>query len=324
VGLFKAELSATPIAASAGAASADTIHRQPAGGPGDADQSEAFSVWMANGLTLAGFASDSAELTEEHRDQITAYKAKLTPLLKTWPDSFISIVGHTDATDTEAHNQDLGQRRADAVLGALGTGDSALPGAIMRASSLGESVLAVESKDREARNRRVEVFFHPRRHFKLPPMTPSQPWAPVPRIDVNPGFGNGLGPGFGPNIGPGPTLPSPFPKIPQTLPERRDWLKDYLSRDALIRKLPEAAQDKVRNALADLDEVAADKVIDLLPLEGEEKEAVKAVAKSILQLLKGKKPNMQEPSPHQLPPSIAPKFDQPPGTKIFPLKEWKF
>lgn len=315
-GMAAAALSGAPVPAAAGRAASGTIHRQLGAGLTDADQSEAFSVSMSNGLTLAGFGSDSAELTDDHRDRIVAYKAKITELLKTWPDSFVSIVGHTDATDTEAHNQDLGQRRADAVVGALGTGGAALPGALMRASSLGESAPAIASKGREAANRRVEVFFNARRNFKLPPMAPSQPWTPIPHVDVNPGGRV--------DIGPGPGLPAPIPRIPQTLPERRNWVKDYLDRDKAIRELPKWAQDKVRDALADIDEVAADKVIDALPLAGKEKAAVKAVAKTILQLLKGKKPNMQEPSPYQMPPSRMPEFQQLPGTKIFPLKEWTF
>jgi outer membrane protein OmpA-like peptidoglycan-associated protein len=133
-------------------------------------------------LTLDSFASDSTELTEAHTPLISAYQQRIAQLLKQSPDCSIIIVGHTDATHTPEHNKELGQKRANAVMAALSTGEFAIPSAIMSAHSLGETVLRVETKNREPLNRRVEITFTPRRNSyrTLPPPSPSQPWTTTP------------------------------------------------------------------------------------------------------------------------------------------------
>jgi hypothetical protein len=116
-------------------------------------------------LTLDNFDFNKATLTKDHKAMLAAQAKQITMLLDQYPDSFISIAGHTDAVGTEDNNQELGQRRADAVLAEL-TADG-IPPEMMRASSLGETALAVKSKTAEPRNRRVEVFFHAR-NFNRP------------------------------------------------------------------------------------------------------------------------------------------------------------
>lgn len=119
---------------------------------------------MHGSLTIDGFGLDSSELTEDHRKRLAAHAKAITDLLTEFPESFISIAGHTDATGKEHHNKELGQQRAELVLAELEA--AGVPAEIMRAGSLGETVLRVETKKPEPRNRRVEIFFHARSFFK--------------------------------------------------------------------------------------------------------------------------------------------------------------
>jgi hypothetical protein len=78
----------------------------------------------------------------------------------------------------------------------------------------------------------------------------------------------------------------------------------------------------VVDGLKDADEKAAEKIIDALPLDEKEKVALKSVAKSILQLLKGKKFKMPTPPPPGMDPTApTPKFPKMPGEVIVPI--WK-
>lgn len=154
-----------------------SLQRQSLGsGLGGVDDEGAL-LWESfrQSITLDNFDSDKATLKPEHLSKLKEYKERFQILLGRYPDSLISVIGHTDATDTEEHNKILGQERADAVKSELTSGDSALPTEIIHAGSLGESTLAVETKGREARNRRVEVIPRLRRNFKLPLPEPSQP-----------------------------------------------------------------------------------------------------------------------------------------------------
>src|SRR5262245_31348789 len=58
-------------------------------------------------ITLDGFASDSSELTSAHLDALAAYRKRVQRLLQRYPDPLNAIVGHTDATASEAHNEAL-------------------------------------------------------------------------------------------------------------------------------------------------------------------------------------------------------------------------
>jgi outer membrane protein OmpA-like peptidoglycan-associated protein len=279
---------------------------------------------FAASITLDAFASDSAELTSAHLTRLTSYKKEVAALLVHYPDSFMSIIGHTDATDTEAHNEKLGEDRADAVLAELSGGDNAVPKEIMRASSMGERALEVKTQGREPRNRRVEIQFHARRFFNLPPTQLNPPGQPAPGggfggVTPGPGFGQG-GPGFG-TPGPGPGPGGDFKPIPKIDMPSKEWLKERLERDEIVKSLPPWIKDKVVDALKDADEKIVEKAIDALPLDGKTKAAVQAAAKTVLQLLKGKKfkePVPQPPQYQQPPSNIAP-FPKMPGEMIFPI-----
>jgi outer membrane protein OmpA-like peptidoglycan-associated protein len=118
---------------------------------------------QAGSLTIDGFAIDKAELNAAQKKQIDAQAAVILDLLKRYPDSFMSIVGFADAPGKESHNVELGQQRAESVMGELIA--QGVPANTMHAGSLG-ATLKIETKGYEPRNRRVEVFFTARNFMR--------------------------------------------------------------------------------------------------------------------------------------------------------------
>ena len=103
------------------------------------------------------FATDSTQLSGASRGNLRA----LASNLQSYPNSRVTIIGHTDDVGDAAYNQDLSQRRASAVASVLiGEGVSA-----GRISSVGrgESQPIATNLTPEGRqaNRRVEVIITP-------------------------------------------------------------------------------------------------------------------------------------------------------------------
>lgn len=114
---------------------------------------EGIQVTFASGL-LFDFDSDAVKPTARTNLQALARS------LAKFPDSDVLIIGHTDATGSEAYNQQLSVRRADAAatylisegvarsrVGTYGLGES-------------EPVASNESESGRAANRRVEVAIY--------------------------------------------------------------------------------------------------------------------------------------------------------------------
>jgi len=81
---------------------------------------------------------------------------KVVESLKAWPEVQVEIAGHTDSTNTKAHNQKLSERRAASVKSYLvGRGVAA---GRMTAKGYGESRPVADNNTEEGRaiNRRVE------------------------------------------------------------------------------------------------------------------------------------------------------------------------
>lgn len=308
----------TSGAASAISPSGPLVQRQPLSSGAAGTQDDGALLWESfrQSITLENFDSDKATVKPEHLGQLKEYKERFQMLLGRYPDSFISVIGHTDATDTEEHNKTLGQQRADAVKNELTSGDNALPAETIHSGSLGESRLAVETKGRESRNRRVEIIPQLRRFFKLPPLKPSQPFSGFP----GPGSGKSIEPGIGLGpFAPGGTTRGPAEKTPE-----KNWLEDALTKDPIIKNLPDWAREKVIGALKDGDEMLAEKVIDALPLDGKTKAAVQAVVKSLLQMAKGKKFKVPVPLPREPDFGPKPEFPKMPGEVIIPGPTFRF
>jgi outer membrane protein OmpA-like peptidoglycan-associated protein len=308
----------SPRATAAFRTSGVLLQRQPLGnGPGGKDDEGAL-LWESfrQSITLGGFDTDKAILQPEHITKLGEFKKRFQILLGRYPDSLISVIGYTDATGTETHNKTLGQDRADAVTRELTSGESALPVEIIHAGSLGESMLAVETKASEARNRRVEIIPRLRRLLKLPLLTPPQP---------SPGFPGGWsGKSERQPIGPGPSIFGGPTTVPDLTIPQRNWLEDALNKDPIIKSLPDWARDKVIGALKDGDEMLAEKIIDALPLDDKTKAAVQAVAKALLQMAKGKKFKVPE-SPSREPDfGPSPQFPKMPGEVIIPSPTFRF
>ena len=104
------------------------------------------------------FALDSAELTPAASESI----AVAADALKAQPGRSVTVAGHTDSQGDTAYNQDLSQRRADAVKAALASALGA--GWTITATGYGESQPAAQEtgtpeaiQEAQQRNRRVEV-----------------------------------------------------------------------------------------------------------------------------------------------------------------------
>ena len=136
--------------------------------------------------------------------------------------------------------------------------------------------------------------------------------------------------GFGPGdatirVKPGPVRTT-FIKPKDPLRPNGEWLEEALKRDKLLKALPDWARSKAIDALKDADEMAAEKIIDALPWDGQTKGAATAILKSLLQLAKGKRfvmpdapPGTRQPEWQKLPegPSV-------PGETIIKGPVWRF
>ena len=139
--------------------------------------------------------------------------------------------------------------------------------------------------------------------------------------------------GFGPNdatirIRPGPVRTTLIrPKLTDPKPgPARDWLENALKKDPVLKALPDWARDKAIDALKDIDETAAEKILDAVPFDDKYKEAAKAAMKALLQSLKGKKWEAPQTSPYTRVPEWQnlPSGPAVPGEKIFWGPTWRW
>jgi OmpA-OmpF porin, OOP family len=100
------------------------------------------------------FDVDKAEIKPESKTQLD----EIARLLKQHPDIKLTVTGHTDNQGPAAHNQQLSQRRADAIVAALVT-TYGIPAARLTAQGMGSSapVASNATEDGRAKNRRVEL-----------------------------------------------------------------------------------------------------------------------------------------------------------------------
>ncbi len=106
-----------------------------------------FTTYGINFETAsADITDDSAEILDQMLEMLTAH-----------PDLAVEIIGHTDAEGGDEYNQDLSERRAQAVVGWLV--DGGVPGEQMSAAGMGESDPVADNATAEGRaqNRRVVI-----------------------------------------------------------------------------------------------------------------------------------------------------------------------
>ncbi|MCG6885175.1 MAG: OmpA family protein [Silicimonas sp.] len=111
-------------------------------------------VRMPNALL---FATDSASLNPTLRSDLRV----LARSLNKYPQSIVTVTGHTDNTGSAAYNQDLSERRAASVARVLLRND--VSGARVRTVGAGESRPIATNQTAEGRqqNRRVDITITP-------------------------------------------------------------------------------------------------------------------------------------------------------------------
>jgi outer membrane protein OmpA-like peptidoglycan-associated protein len=255
-----------------------------------------FMARAAGSATIDGFTTGKADVSPGNEEKLKTTARMIAGLFYQYPGSTVRVTGHTDAVDTEELNMQLGMERAESTAAVLVKNGVSAESIVKE--SKGEGELLVKTQNAEPRNRRAEVSFEP--------LVPTAFLGlPEYRLSTPPPSGNAAEPET-PKI---KIFPDPYSYAQPNdafsrggvseagKPQIRNWLEEGLKRDPLIHELPPWMRDKVVDALKDADEMLAEKIIDSLPLGGKEKEAVKAVAKTVLQLIKGKRytPPVEKP-----------------------------
>ncbi len=100
------------------------------------------------------FGTGSSELTPAARGNIS----RLAVILNRYPNTNVSVEGHTDSDGAEDFNQALSERRANAVAQALR--DEGVAGSRIRTVGFGETqpIATNDTPEGKAANRRVEII----------------------------------------------------------------------------------------------------------------------------------------------------------------------
>jgi hypothetical protein len=124
---------------------------------------------------------------------------------------------------------------------------------------------------------------------------------------------------------PGPARTTFIKPKPEEAP-KHEWLEDALKKDPVLKALPDWARDKAIGALKDIDETAAEKIIDALPWDGQTKTAALAAIKALLETAKGRKFKLPEAPPNPRLPDWQKPIEpyHAPGEHIFQLPPIKF
>lgn len=284
------------------------IQRQPA--PGVPDVTLVPPPFLARSMgsqTLDGFGLDSAALTSEQQERLAELARAILTLLRSYPGGSIAMIGHTDATGTEAHNLGLGARRAAAVKGALVA--AGVPAEIISTSSAGETQPIVPSEQPEPRNRRVEVRFEPEVKVHLvPPLGLGVPSLQTPPGEATPP--PAAAPGGAPGVSPPPSLrlppsyfephqetpkeagrrflapippgPGPGPSLGQAVLARVDGALDSAMRSLGIRdrRIQGIVRDAVHAGVSKAASGALEAALDQTQLSGREKAAIQAAVEA--------------------------------------------
>ena len=133
----------------------DDMDRCPDTAPGvrvDADGCDLPVVQVASVKLLVNFALDSTKVEERYFSDL----AELAEFLNRFQDLEVDVEGHTDSTGAESYNQDLSQRRAQAVVDLL-VNEHGISADRLQAKGYGESspVATNDTAEGRAQNRRV-------------------------------------------------------------------------------------------------------------------------------------------------------------------------
>jgi outer membrane protein OmpA-like peptidoglycan-associated protein len=129
----------------------------------EAARNELNITQLADGSLKVGIASDvSFDLNSAQlKPQALNTYAKIANVLMSYDSTVVHVVGHTDTTGSDRHNQSLSERRAAAVASYMG--GQGLSGQRTRQEGRGEREPLVRTGDNvnEPRNRRVDIVIKP-------------------------------------------------------------------------------------------------------------------------------------------------------------------
>ena len=103
------------------------------------------------------FGFDSSELTVQARNALN----DVANILTQYTDTRVNIVGHTDSTGSVSYNQQLSERRAEAVGNYLAQSDVMRNRLYMTGSGPHQPVASNATEEGRAQNRRVEITLSP-------------------------------------------------------------------------------------------------------------------------------------------------------------------
>lgn len=118
------------------------------------DNGSAILVNLPNGVT---FDVDSTAIKPSFRDTLD----RVAQSMVQYPDSLIDVYGHTDSTGSDAYNQSLSERRAQAVAAYLSS--RGVSSSRVRSQGFGETqpVASNDTEEGRSANRRVEIKIVP-------------------------------------------------------------------------------------------------------------------------------------------------------------------
>ncbi|HYF30406.1 MAG TPA: OmpA family protein [Chitinophagaceae bacterium] len=107
---------------------------------------------------------DTGVLFGYDRDDLTADARKklsdLSEILNKYPDTYVLVEGHTDATGTDTYNMDLSRRRASSVATYLKTEDIKSQRILTKWYGEQQPKYSNDSEEDRAKNRRVEFAIY--------------------------------------------------------------------------------------------------------------------------------------------------------------------
>jgi outer membrane protein OmpA-like peptidoglycan-associated protein len=262
---------------------------------------------------ISEFALDSAAITVSQLAEIDSLAFGISlhiGMLKNG-HARISIVGHTDRSGSEQHNEPLGQGRADAGKQALidalkkrGIGEDKF--GTIESTSMGEASPLVSTADgvKNEKNRRIEINVSVGSQAVASPKPKFDPFAPLDPSILNP---PATPPGADPDKGElwrrmeenQKKIDEYDRKHPRTNKSLSEAVIDKVMEEVaepLIRKLPvskkmkDLARSGIRKGLEKGVEAACDAAVDASGATGAEAEALKSACKAALKTKVGATP----------------------------------
>jgi len=104
-------------------------------------------------FSLGSFGVDLVEPNQEFIDQLT----EVSSVLNSYPQAQVTVVGHTESTDSALYNQKLSERRAQAVVNKLVGLEVTLAQLQWKGEGESQPIADNNTAEGRAKNRRVEI-----------------------------------------------------------------------------------------------------------------------------------------------------------------------